>query len=63
MNLIEIESLEKDSKLGSSVVDPKNLFDGGRGDEKINPSYVPKASWNDIVEENGLVVGDFVQMV
>lgn len=55
----EIENLERDSTLTLPLLDQKCLEWWKMSKEE---SYVPKTNWNEIVEQNRLVVGDQVQV-
>lgn len=55
----EIENLERDSTLTLPLIDPKCLEWWKMLKEE---SYEPKTNWNEIVEQNGLVIGDLVQV-
>ncbi|XP_024160511.1 B3 domain-containing protein At2g31720-like [Rosa chinensis] len=55
----EIGNLERHKTLKLPLIDPKCLEWWKMSKEEL---YVPKTNWNEIVEQNGIVIGDKVQV-
>nr|XP_011469092.1 PREDICTED: B3 domain-containing protein At1g05920-like [Fragaria vesca subsp. vesca] len=56
---IEMESLKRHTTLKVPLIDPKCLKWWKMSKEEL---YEPKSNWNEIVEQNGMVKGDKVQV-
>ncbi|KAM5555084.1 B3 domain-containing protein [Rosa sericea] len=54
-----MESLERHTSLKLPLIDAKCLEWWKMSKEEF---YVPKTNWNEIVEQNGIVIGDKVQV-